>query len=59
MQGESEPTTAREKRGRLWQAIVADVVPRSAPVVLAHGGGQTRAAPSRQSFKARSIANEG
>jgi hypothetical protein len=40
--------TALEKQRQLFsgahgQAIVADVVGRGAPVVLAHGGGQTRA----------------
>ena len=52
MPGGSEPTAALEKRRRLFtgahgQAIVADVVGRGAPVVLAHGGGQTRAAWAR------------
>jgi pimeloyl-ACP methyl ester carboxylesterase len=52
MPGGSEPTTALEKRRRLFtgaqgQAIVADVVGRGSPVMLAHGGGQTRAAWAR------------
>src|ERR1700679_1354119 len=52
MQDGSQPATARRKRRRLFtgdhgQAIVADVVGRGAPVVLAHGGGQTRAAWAR------------
>jgi len=52
MQGGSEPTAALEKRRQLFtgahgQAIVADVVGRGSPVVLAHGGGQTRAAWAR------------
>ena len=52
MQSESEPTASLEKRRRLFtgahgQAIVADVVGRGAPVVLAHGGGQTRTAWAR------------
>jgi pimeloyl-ACP methyl ester carboxylesterase len=52
MQRGSEPTTTPEKRRRLFtgahgQAIVADVVGRGSPVVLAHGGGQTRTAWAR------------
>jgi len=48
----SEPTTAPEKRRQLFagaqgQAIVADAVGRGSPVLLAHGGGQTRAAWAR------------
>src|ERR1700733_2936940 len=52
MPGGSEPAATRENRRRLFtgaqgQAIVADVVGRGAPVVVAHGGGRTRAAWAR------------